>query len=83
VVFDVLRARPGVKAKDVVCPIMFAVCKPDSVAPSKATLRHAAKAPKGEIKMYDAGHFDIYVGDDFEQVVADELDFLSRHVPLG
>ncbi|MEI2672067.1 MAG: hypothetical protein V9G13_13355 [Marmoricola sp.] len=31
--------------------------------------------------MYDAGHFDIYVGDDFEQVVADELDFLGRHVP--
>ena len=82
VVFDVLRARPGAKAKDVVCPIMFAVCKPDSVAPSKATVRHVSKAPKGEIKMYDAGHFDIYLGDDFEQVVADELDFLSRHVSL-
>jgi pimeloyl-ACP methyl ester carboxylesterase len=83
VALDVLRARPGAKAKSVQCPILFAVCKPDSVAPSKATLRHVRKAPKGEIKLYDAGHFDIYVGDDFEMVLADELAFLAEHVPVN
>ncbi|TES61975.1 alpha/beta hydrolase, partial [Burkholderia cepacia] len=30
---------------------------------------------------YRAGHFDIYVGKDFEQVIADQLVFLRRHVP--
>lgn len=33
------------------------------------------------MKEYDHGHFEIYLGDAFEEVVADELDFLGRHVP--
>ena len=53
----------------------------DSVAPAKATLRHAAKAPRGEISRYDAGHFDIYIEDHFERLIADQLAFLRTHVP--
>jgi len=83
VALDVLRARPGARAKEVQCPIYFAVCKTDSVAPAKATLRHVEKAPRGEIKVYDTGHFDIYVDDEFEGVVADELAFLAKWVPVA
>jgi hypothetical protein len=72
---------PGCRTRDVSCPILFCVCEHDTVAPAKATLRHAAKAPRGEIRTYDAGHFDIYAGDLFEHVTADQLDFLERHVP--
>ncbi|EUA36884.1 putative alpha/beta hydrolase [Mycobacterium avium subsp. avium 2285 (R)] len=43
----------------------------------------SAQAPRGEIKLYDAGHFDIYVGADFERNVTDQLNFLSRHVPVS
>ena len=53
----------------------------DSVAPAKATLRHARKAPRGEIKLYPEGHFDIYLGEPFERVVADQIRFLTNHVP--
>ena len=49
------------------------VCDDDSVAPASTTLRHAAKAPRGEIRRYPAGHFDIYVGEEFERVIADQL----------
>lgn len=73
--------RPGSRAKDVRCPILFCVCENDSVAPPKQTLSHAAKAPKGEIKIYPEGHFEIYLGEAFERVIADQLAFLQRHVP--
>lgn len=74
--------RPGRRAKDVKCPILFSVCEHDSVAPAKATLRHAARAPKGEVKLYDTGHFEIYLGHWFERNVADQIAFLKKHVPV-
>lgn len=74
---------PGRRAKDVTCPLHVAICERDNVAPPKPTQKYAARAPRGEVKLYDAGHFDIYVGDWFERNVADQLDFLARHVPLG
>ena len=73
---------PGRKAGQIRCPILFCVCDTDTVAPAKATLRHAAKAPRGEIRRYPVGHFDIYVGEQFERVVADQLAFLEEHVPV-
>lgn len=37
-------------------------------------------APRGEIKRYPEGHFAIYVDDAFERVLADQIDFLDRHL---
>ena len=82
VALEIPLDRPGRRAHDVRCPILFCVCDADSVAPAAATLRHAAKAPQGTILRYPVGHFDIYVGDQFERVVADQLDFLAAHVPI-
>jgi hypothetical protein len=44
-------------------------------------LQRVAKGRRGELGRYDSGHFDIYIGDDFERVVQDELRSLRRHVP--
>ena len=74
---------PGRLARDLACPTLFCVCEPDTVAPSKATLRHALKARHGQINLYREGHFDIYFGEAFEQVVSDQLDFLRRNVPTS
>ena len=74
--------RPGRATRKIAAPIMFCVCDRDSVAPAKATLRHAARAPRGEVHRYPIGHFDIYKGEDFERAVADQLDFLRRHLPV-
>jgi uncharacterized protein len=71
---------PGRSAKKIACPILFCVCETDSVAPAGATLRYAAKAPRGEVKVYPEGHFAIYVGDAFERVVADQIAFLDKHL---
>lgn len=79
----ILGYRPGRAAAKVTCPILFCVCERDSIAPAGATLRHAAKAPRGEIKVYREGHFDIYVGEAFDRVVADQLAFLDKHLKAG
>ncbi len=76
----ILTYRPGRSAAKVPCPILFCVCEADSVAPAVPTLRYAAKAPRGEVRMYPEGHFDIYVDDAFERVVEDQLAFLDRHL---
>ena len=75
--------RPGRKAAAIKAPILFCICDHDSVAPAKAALAHARKAPRGDIRRYDCGHFDIYAGADFERVVTDQLDFLRTHVPTA
>jgi pimeloyl-ACP methyl ester carboxylesterase len=69
-----LLRRPG-------GPILFIVCEADSVAPGKATLRHARAAPRHEIHLYPAGHFEIYLGQAFERAVGDQTAFLEHYVP--
>lgn len=71
---------PGRAAAKVQCPIMFSVCDTDSVAPAKQTVKWASKAPRGEVVRYPFGHFDIYQGEPFERAVADQTDFLVRHL---
>ncbi|PZR32827.1 alpha/beta hydrolase [Caulobacter segnis] len=74
---------PGKRTPQITAPVLFCVCAEDSVAPAKQTLAHAKRAPKGEVKVYQDGHFDIYVGQPFEHVVRDQLAFLERAVPLN
>ncbi len=83
VAFEIPRDAPGRQTSKVRCPILFCVCDTDTVAPAKATLRHTAKAPRGEIHRYPVGHFDIYIGEHFERVVTDQLAFLHTHVPAA
>lgn len=80
---QIIRYFPGRQAAHIRCPLMGCVCDTDTVAPAAATLRHLARAPLAEVHRYAAGHFDIYVGDAFERVAGDQIDFLRRHVPLN
>lgn len=73
--------RPIRVAAQVRCPILFAIARSDAVTPPDLAAKAAARAPRSEVVHYEAGHFDPYVGDLFERVVGDQLDFLARHVP--
>lgn len=77
---QIVRHFPGRYARHVKCPILFVICETDTVAPAGPSQRYAAQAPRGEVKLTAAGHFAIYVGDDFERNITDQLDFLARHV---
>ncbi|MGW0815845.1 alpha/beta hydrolase [Streptomyces viridiviolaceus] len=82
IALNLIRYRPGRRARDVACPILFGLCERDSVAPSATAQRYAATAPRAETRLYDCGHFDTYLGPDFERAVADQLAFLTRHIPI-
>ncbi|KAK4050853.1 hypothetical protein OIV83_003275 [Microbotryomycetes sp. JL201] len=82
IALEIPRLYPGAQAKNVDCPIYFAVCSKDTVAPPGPTRSYAKQARKGTIKDYDCGHFDIYVGQLFEEASKDYVAFLRKHVPI-
>jgi dienelactone hydrolase len=70
--------RPGLKAAKLPCPALFCITDQDALAPAERTAKLAARGPRNEIKRYPIGHFDIYVGEDWERAVADQTEFLVR-----
>lgn len=80
---QIITYRPGKLAKKVRCPAFIAICRKDTVAPSKTALKQVRQAPLAEVKVYQEGHFDIYVGQAFERVIADQINFLRRHVAIS
>lgn len=71
--------RPGASAPRLSCPLLVQICEADAVAPAEAAEHMAARAGGPcEVRRYPIGHFDIYVGDDFERAVTDQVDFLTR-----
>jgi uncharacterized protein len=70
--------RPGRNMKRLRAPMLVCVCEGDSVAPPGPTIAYARAAPRCELQTYPYGHFNIYVGQPFEHVIADQLAFLQR-----
>jgi uncharacterized protein len=70
--------RPGRAAARLARPVLFCICDQDAITPARQTLNYAAAVPRGEVKRYPVGHFEIYVGEPFEQAVADQTEFLTR-----
>ncbi|MGQ0467639.1 MAG: alpha/beta hydrolase [Sporichthyaceae bacterium] len=80
VVLQVLADRPGLDASRIRCPLFVAVCEGDVVTPPEPAAAAAAAAPGGELHVYPFSHFEAYVGNGFEELCADELDFLRAHL---
>jgi dienelactone hydrolase len=72
--------RPGQGAGKIRCPILFCVGDQDNLTAPGLVVKAARKAPRGELKRYPIGHFDIYVGEWFERAVADQTEFLTRQL---
>jgi hypothetical protein len=73
---DVLEA-----SKDVRCPVLVQVCEKDEIVSPRSHIRlienlgHWAALIK-----YPIGHFDIYCGEDFEQAVNDQIEFIKKNI---
>jgi len=74
---------PGRDAGRVRCPLLVQVATADAVTPPEAALRAAGRAARAQVLQYPVGHFDIYLGEAFEQSVTDQLSFLARHVDFA
>jgi pimeloyl-ACP methyl ester carboxylesterase len=63
---------------------LVCVGEADQVATPGIAIRAARRAPLGEVRTYPGvGHFDIYDGPEHEAVVADEIEFLGRHLQVS
>jgi hypothetical protein len=73
--------RPITRMDKLRCPILVQIADRDSIAPAAAA-RAAAWRAKGWVEMrdYPCAHFDVYVGEWRERVIADQLHFLRRHL---
>lgn len=79
-VLSLLRYRPGRAAKRIAAPVLICISATDSVAPAGPTERYARQAPRGDVRLYAAGHFDFYLGDAFAQLVTEQTEFLVSHL---
>jgi pimeloyl-ACP methyl ester carboxylesterase len=66
------------------CPWLVCVGEADRVAAPGIAIRAARQAPLGELRTYPGvDHFDIYDGPEHEAVIADEIEFLRRHLQVS
>ena len=73
--------RPARHARRLHCPWLVCVGAADRVARPGPAIAAARRAPRGELRTYrDVDHFDVYDGPEHEALVADQVDFLRRHL---
>jgi uncharacterized protein len=73
--------RPARHAARLHCPWLVCVGEADRVARPGPAIAAAKRAPQGELRTYPGvDHFDIYDGPVHDAFVADQLDFLGRHL---
>jgi pimeloyl-ACP methyl ester carboxylesterase len=73
--------RPARHAAGLHCPWLVCIGEADRVAKPGPAIAAAKRAPQGELRTYPGvDHFDVYDGPEHETVVADQLDFLHRHL---
>lgn len=79
VFLSVATIRPVTRARRVRCPLWVGLGERDISVHNPSVEKLAARAPRGELHRYDADHFDPFVGDLPERIVADQVDFLRRN----
>ena len=80
IMLRVATYRPVRSAASVACPLLVCVCEGDQTTPPGAAIKMGERAPRGEVLRYPVGHFEIYLGQPFEQAVAAQTAFLQRHL---
>ena len=75
---QLLLYRPIARARKVTCPALVLMGEKDSLIYPRAVERAASRMREATIVHLPVGHFDIYAGPWFEEVVARQGDFLAR-----
>jgi fermentation-respiration switch protein FrsA (DUF1100 family) len=72
--------RPVRASYRVRCPLLVCLGERDHMAPRRAAELTVKRAPHGELRAYPIDHFGGFLDGGFEDVVADQTEFLSRHL---
>jgi alpha-beta hydrolase superfamily lysophospholipase len=77
--FSAPRYREGTMER-IRAPLLVTLARDDVELSSAFVTAKARKAPRAEVKVYPVTHFEMYHGSVFQQVAADQLAFLQRHL---
>ncbi|MCV7153771.1 alpha/beta fold hydrolase [Mycolicibacterium pyrenivorans] len=61
-------------------PVLMCLGDNDLQASPRFAARIASLMPNVEIRRYPVGHFDVYIGELFEEISSAGAEFLSRHL---
>jgi len=70
--------RPIASAPRINCPVLLICAEKDSLIPTRAVEKLAARIRNVRMERVPAGHFDVYQGEIFETVVKMEAEFLAE-----
>jgi uncharacterized protein len=79
-VFALPRYRPGRVIDRLGMPLLVCVADRDRETPAGFAARVVEQATRAELRRYPASHFEMYHGEVFRQVLADQVDFLRSHL---
>jgi pimeloyl-ACP methyl ester carboxylesterase len=79
-VFTTSFYRPIRYAKRVRCPVLLMMAERDEIIPPWSVKKEHARLSKAQLVALNGGHFDLYNGRCFEEVVAMEQNFLLAHL---
>ena len=75
------KYRPVEYAAKVRCPVLLQICDQDSITPLSAAQETEAKLGRfAEVIHYPWGHFDIYLGENLDRSLADQVAFFKKHL---
>lgn len=77
VVLKTAAYRPVAQAARVRCPVLVICAERDALIPARAVRRCATRIPSCRLEALPVGHFDVYLGECFEEVVRMETEFLA------
>jgi len=73
--------RPIEYAHEVRCPVLLQICEKDQLVPVESIEETGRILGQlAEIKKYPIGHFDVYLGENLEKSVRDQIDFYRKHL---
>ncbi len=75
------KYHPIKHAAKVHCPVLIQACEQDIGIPLSIIEKAQQRLGKlAEVIRYPIDHFDIYLGENFEQAVSDQLEFFQKHL---
>jgi uncharacterized protein len=80
VMLRLISYRPYAKLESIKAPVLVLAAEKDDTTPAAPAVRAAERAPNAQLIRLPLGHFDPYVGEQFEEVVAAQSEFLTRHL---
>lgn len=75
------KYRPINQITKICCPVLLQVCNYDITLPESVVKKAAEQLGQlAQVIHYPIGHFDIYLGNNFEKAVDDQLAFFKKHL---